>query len=183
MIAEVYLSPEARISAIKTNKRKQRGYLIGSSLPKPQLATFQHTETQTICRTRRTSLQHRQTIRMWSSIYMERTYQRRSDMEPIEFSAEGQHEKHGWGEHSRREVSVDKRWRALISLTVPSPACPAQSDTHGWCWSAGAYPIMDVDTRSVEMYRAFDQERSWERALNGSWTQIFDGAIRPILIG
>ena len=45
------------------------------------------------------------------------------------------------------------------------------------------YPIMDVDMRSVEMYRAFDQERSWDRALNGLWTEILDGAIRPILIG
>ena len=41
----------------------------------------------------------------------------------------------GW--HSRREGSADKRWGALISFALSSPACPAQSDTHVWWWSAG----------------------------------------------
>ena len=53
----------------------QAGYTRGyrrdlyRELPKPKLAEFQHTETQTICRSRRTSLQHHRTIRMCSSTH------------------------------------------------------------------------------------------------------------------
>ena len=42
---------------------------------------------------------------------------------------------------------------------------------------------MGIDMSSVEMYRAFYQERSWDRALNGAAIGNFDGAIRPILLG
>ena len=76
------------------------------------------------------------------------------------WSFEGEHQKRRGREHSRRGIGIDKRHAALVSLAVPSPTCPAQSDTHVWCWSAGAYPIMDVDRGSAESYRAFDQERS-----------------------
>ena len=69
---------------------------------------------------------------------------------------EGEHQNRRGREHSRRGIGIDKCHAALISLTVPSPACPAQSDTHVWCWSAGAYRIMDVDTRIVENQCAFD---------------------------
>ena len=69
---------------------------------------------------------------------------------------EGEHQKRRGREHSRQGIGIDKCHAALISLSVSSPACPAQSDTHVWCWSAGAYPIMDVDMRSAESYRCLD---------------------------
>ena len=68
----------------------QAGYTRGyrrdlyQELPKPQPNNSQQSDIQTICRTRRTTLQHRRTIRMCSSSYMKVTYQRRSDMKPIE---------------------------------------------------------------------------------------------------
>ena len=131
-------------------------------LPMSEPTTSQQSGIQTICRSQRTSLQHHRTIRMCSSTHMQPSlltnggaiWSRSSDG-PF-WSFEGEHEKHGWGEDSRREVSFDKRWGALMSLAVPSPASPAQSDTHVWCWSAGAYPIMDVDMRSAESYRCLD---------------------------
>ena len=43
--------------------------------------------------------------------------------------------------------------------------------------------MREVDMSSVEKDSAFYQERSWDSALNGSAIGIFDGAIRPILIG
>ena len=96
---------------------------------------------------------------------------------------EGEHQKRRGREHSRQGIGIDKCHAALISLSVSSPACPAQSDTHVWCWSAGAYPIMDVDMGSVENQCAFGWERSQQCVFNGSWTRIFDGAIHPILLG
>ena len=68
----------------------QAGYTRGyrrdlyRELPTSQLTKSEQSETQTICRSRRTSLQHRRTVRMCSSTHMQPTYQRRSDMEPIE---------------------------------------------------------------------------------------------------
>ena len=68
----------------------QAGYTRGyrrdlyRELPTSQLTKSEQSETQTICRSRRTSLQHHRTIRMCSSTHMQPTYQRRSDMEPIE---------------------------------------------------------------------------------------------------
>ena len=59
------------------------------------------------------------------------------------WSFEGEHENYGWGEYSQRGTGIDKCHVALISWTAPPPACPPQSGTHVWCWSAGAYPIMD----------------------------------------
>ena len=45
------------------------------------------------------------------------------------------------------------------------------------------YPTMDIDTRSTEIKCAFGRERSQKCAFNGYETEIFDGAVRPILIG
>ena len=39
-----------------------------------QPVKIQQIDGQTICRSRRTSLQHKRTIRMWSSVYMECVY-------------------------------------------------------------------------------------------------------------
>ena len=66
------------------------------------------------------------------------------------WSFEGEHQKRRGREHSGRGIGIDKRHAALISLAVPSPACPAQSDTHvfgagrqvftrSWTSTRGAY--------------------------------------------
>ena len=118
------------------------------------------------------TLQHRRIMRMCSSSYMKVTYQRRSDMnwsrssDGSFWSFEGEDEKHGWGEHSRREGSADK----LVSLAVSSPACLAQSDTHFLWWSAGAYRIVDMVMRSAE-----SRECSHECALNAANLALVSG--------
>ena len=96
---------------------------------------------------------------------------------------EGEHQKRGGRGYSRRGIGIDKCHAALISLSVSSPACPAQSDTHVWCWSAAAYRVMDIDMRIVENECPFGQECSYECPLNGAAIGNFDGAIRPILLG
>ena len=83
-----------------------------------------------------------------------------------------------WGRGRRARISRafsprgqrwhDKRWGALISFALSSPACPAQSDTHVWWWLAGAYRIMDIDRAAVETQCAFGQKCSQQCALNGA---------------
>ena len=94
-----------------------------------------------------------QTIRMCSSTHMQPTYQRGSDGPIWGRSSDGpfwrvvwRHEKRGGREHPWRGRGIDKCHAALISSALSTPACPAQSDTHVWCWSAGAYPIVDIES-------------------------------------
>ena len=151
-----------------------RGYRrdLYRELPTPKLAEFQHTEERRLvdhgeraCNT--TGQSECAQVRICSLLTSRGAIWSRSSDGPF-WNFEGEHQKQRGRDHSRRGIGIDKCHAALISLSVSPPACPAQSDTHVWCWSAGAYPNMDFDTRSVEKDCAFDQERSWDRALNGS---------------
>ena len=135
-----------------------------------QPAKIQQIDGQTICRSRWTSLQRKRIIGMWSSVYIcsvftsgEAIWNRSND--GLSWSFDGEVETRRGG-YSRRGVGIDKCHAALISFVLSSPACPAQTDTHGSCWSALCLPNREHrpsscrnPMRSVRMHTQRDKSR------------------------